>query len=291
MVKSACRKNLSISQCFHWYFSLSLKLDVVRWFETLLPSLLKGTLMPPLQLPVTPQARRARIEALAKFGIAAAVIIGVAPFVFLLVKGVVGLAISAAVGFTAIQFAPVFAMKIANWKLKAIKVEASQNPIETLENLLIERKAALTAAKQNLAQIMAQIDSFIEKAEGFVRKQPQTAEKWQERIQKARTMRASKARALEQAGQAVQQFEKEVDVARVEWDLVLAEQAMNKSLNIMSGDPMDLLKERTAIDSVRGQMNAAFASLDVELLLEDQSQDGIFVPLSTQKPELLERVS
>lgn len=80
----------------------------------------------------------------------------VAPLTALILWGFVGvLALIAAgiVGCVAIAFAPVFAMKLANWQLRAVIAEAEANPIPTRwNNFYIEER--------NLQSFAAQIESF-----------------------------------------------------------------------------------------------------------------------------------
>jgi hypothetical protein len=99
-------------------------------------------------------------------------------------------------------------------------------------------------------------------------------DRWQERVRKARALKESKGRAYKAALGALEAFESEVDLARTEWALVLAERAMSKSLGAMEGDPMSQLKSRTAITEVTMRMNEAFASLEVELLSSPGSSIG-----------------
>jgi hypothetical protein len=199
-------------------------------------------------------------------GLGAALV--VAPMIFLVVKGVAGLLAAGLLGLSGVQLAPAVALKLANWRLRLMQGEASGNPLPTLENMLIDRRTALTQASVQLQGAIAQIDAFVEQAEHFARIHPDAATRWLERAQRAKQLREQKKRALRTAAESVAAFEQEVDRARTEWALVEAERALSHSLGATRGDPMAQLLERTALDSVRLQMNSAFASLETELVLD-----------------------
>ncbi|MEY2874636.1 MAG: hypothetical protein RLZZ373_2007 [Pseudomonadota bacterium] len=200
----------------------------------------------------------------------------VAPVVFTIVQGMVGLMVAGALGMAGVQLAPVLALKLANLRLRLMQGEARGSPLPTLENLLLDRRAALTEASVQLQNAIAQIDAFVDQAGEFARRNPDAAPRWLERAGRATQLREQKKRALRTAAESVAAFEQEVDRARTEWALVEAERALSSSLGATRGDPMEQLLERTALDSVRLEMNRAFASLETELVLDLQTlpKDG-----------------
>ena len=66
------------------------------------------------------EIRRQKLATALKWGAGFVGAVLVAPFVFLAVKGIVGLAIAAALGLVITQLAPVFALKLANWRIKLL---------------------------------------------------------------------------------------------------------------------------------------------------------------------------
>jgi hypothetical protein len=226
--------------------------------------------LPPLQtLPSTRDAQRvARLARPLTWALGLGAALVVAPVIFLVVQGMAGLMAAGTLGLAGVQLAPVVALKLANWRLRLMQGEARGNPLPTLENLLIDRRTALTQASFQLQGAIAQIDAFVEQAQDFARTHPDAATRWLERAQRAGQLREQKKRALRTAAESVAAFEQEVDRARTEWALVEAERALSHSLGATRGDPMAQLLERTALDSVRLQMNRAFASLETELVLD-----------------------
>ncbi|MDZ7856798.1 hypothetical protein [Sphaerotilus sp.] len=192
----------------------------------------------------------------------------VAPVAFLLVEGVAGLLVAGTLGLAGVQLAPVLAMKLAHLRLRLMQGEARGNPLLTLENLLLDRRTALTQASVQLQGALAQIDAFVDQANTFALRHPDAAPRWRERAQRAEQLREQKKRALRTAAESVAAFEQEVERARTEWALVEAERVLSQSLDATRGDPMALLMERTALDSVRLEMNRAFASLETALVTD-----------------------
>lgn len=200
-------------------------------------------------------------------GLGAAVLM--APLVYLAITGIVGLAAATALGLVAINGAPALALRLSHWRLGLMRSETRRNPMISLERQLIERREALGRASEQLNLALARIDGFVETATAHARTEPASRTRWDGRIAQALALRQRKLDALRQAAIAVEAFDREVQRARIEWSVVEAEQAMHAALGATRGDPLEQLLERTALDSVREQMNRAFAGLDTELALED----------------------
>jgi hypothetical protein len=89
------------------------------------------------------EARRKRLGRIVTAAIIFTGSVVVAPVVFLAVKGIVGLAIAGTLGIAINAAAPVLSMKLANWRLRALKHEAKTNPIETLQNIALKKQGDL----------------------------------------------------------------------------------------------------------------------------------------------------
>ena len=215
------------------------------------------------------ESRRDKLALILKWGLIAGVGFIVAPLAFTLLTAVTALLLTGFIALTAVALAPVAAMKLANWRMSEILSEARRNPIPTLENELINRKAALQQASEHLQMSLAQVEGFIRQAEEAARQYPDMAARWRERSAKAQALADARKRSYIQASRAVDEFERVVERCRTEWKLVVAEAAMNNSLNATLGDPMAALRSRTAIEAVTDRMNEAFAGLEIALLQED----------------------
>lgn len=192
----------------------------------------------------------------------------VAPFVFLAIQGMLGLAVAGVIGLVGIHGAPVLAQRLSHGQLGALTRGARRNPLLSLEKQLIDRREALAAAARQLQLALARIDHFVEQAHEQARREPASGDRWRSRIEQAQALRGRKLAALQQASAAVEAFGQAVERARVEWAIVEAEQAMNQALGQATGQALEQLLERSALDSVREQMNRAFAGLETELALQ-----------------------
>ncbi len=214
------------------------------------------------------ESRRDTVAKIFSWGLVAGVGLVLAPLAFTLLTALVALVITAGLAMVTVALAPVAAMKLANWRMAEILTEARRNPIPTLENELLSRKAALRQAREQLKISLAQVEGFVGQADAAAGQYPDMAARWRERSAKARALADARRRSYIQASKAVDEFEGVVDRCRTEWKLVIAEAAMNSSLDATLGDPMAALRSRTAIDAVTDRMNEAFAGLEIALLEE-----------------------
>lgn len=218
-------------------------------------------------------ARRTKLATKLKIGAGIGAAAVVAPITFLAIGGIIGATIAAALGVVIVNMAPVFSMKIANLKIKAITHEASQNPSETLDNALIDKKNRLQAAETELKVRLGKADLFIQEAEKFAQAEPTEAKKWLEKIQNTKLLRERRKDEFRIASEKVEAFERLVERAKVELSLAQMESDSNQALNIIDGNPLDNLKESTALKSIQLQVNTALASLEVSLLKDGELKD------------------
>ena len=112
----------------------------------------------------------------------------VAPFIFIAIQGIIGLIVAAAISFVCWKFTGWFAMKVGNWRLKAIKAEAMKNPIETLQNDFVRRQDALTKFRGSISKFTAEIANFADKLVGFNKQYPEEAEKFKGQLNKMKQL-------------------------------------------------------------------------------------------------------
>lgn len=229
-------------------------------------------------------AKREKIATYAKWGIGFAALVVLSPIVFLAVKSLVGLIIVGALGFTAINVAPVFAMKIANWKVKMIVAEATVNPIETLTNLLIEKRKAFALFKENVTQAATAAKNFAQKVQGFKQKFPNRAPEFEAQLAAMNELVKRKYAALKDAEHTLSEGDVKLDEMKAYWEMSQAAQAANKAAGMDTGDLYEKLKADTAVDAVYTSMNRAFAELETAAALSgpgDNHDDE--VPALTQQ--------
>jgi hypothetical protein len=238
--------------------------------------------------------KRDKIAKLVKYGSAGLVALVVSPIIFLVIKGMVGLIMAAVLGFTAIQLAPWFAMKIANAKVKLIVSEAKENPIETMTNLLVEKRLAYATFKQSVEDAVTARNDFAQQVAEFKGKYPKRAAEFEQKVANMTTLVQRKKEALAAAKQMIDEGDSKLAEMKAYWDMSLAAQKANKASGMDTGDLYEKLKADTAVDAVFSSMNRAFAQLETEAAvsvtpdaLTHQSADVI--PIDIREGEKVQR--
>lgn len=114
------------------------------------------------------EKRRKRIETVMKVLGLGIVGFFVAPFIFLSIKGIIGLFIAVVLSVLIITvFVPWFAKAVANWRLKALKAEAAKNPIETLDNEYLRRKQQILDYRNKVRTFAAEVKNFGDQVAAF----------------------------------------------------------------------------------------------------------------------------
>ncbi len=212
--------------------------------------------------------KRQNIETLVKIGAALLVGFLVAPFIFVAIKGLIGLAVAALIGTACIFFTPWVAAMFANWRLKAIKHEASKNPIETLQNDYQSRVEALQAFRESIRSFAGEVTSFKGKAEEFKEKYPKEAARFDEQLQKMVSLLNLRKNKYEEAKSNIALYAGEIDKAKAIWEMSQAAAAMNKAAGMNADEFFAKIQVETALDSVQKSLSTAFSDLEISLLDE-----------------------
>lgn len=212
------------------------------------------------------EQRKLRIKKFASVGLIALAALVVSPLIFFVIKGLVGLVLAAVIGLSIVTFTPVIAMKFANWRLQAIKAESRTNPIETLQNQYIEKRAALGKFLDSISAFSTEVKNFENKVEEFNRKFPNEAARFQEQLDAMKKLLEFRKSRFKQAKAELDQFDNAIQRAEAMWNMSQAAQEMNKLAGMQTGDPFEKIKQDAAIDSVYSSMNKAFADLETALL-------------------------
>jgi hypothetical protein len=210
-------------------------------------------------------ARQQRIATVAKWGIGLAIAAGISPFIFFAVKGIIGLALAAAIGFVAIQLAPVFATKVANLSMRLLTAEAAANPIETMRNLYVEKSEDLERAGGAIEAFETEIRNFDDQVGTFKRDYPDEAAKYDELSEQMHAALADMKREQTQARKELHAFSQQIKKAEAIYKMALAANKVTKLSRSAEAKIYAQIKEQVALDSVRTQLNRAFAGLNSAL--------------------------
>lgn len=204
------------------------------------------------------------------------------PVAFATIQGAAGLIALLLIWTIGNAMVPVYARKLANWKLQAIKAEAARNPIETLENEYGARQTALKTFERSVQSLFGTYKNFKEEVDDLRSKHPEEAAKFADRLEQMRKLAEHKKALLDKGRRSLRDFADEIEKARVVWKVAQAANAASKAAGIVSGDDDILAKisAETAIDSVTENMNNAFAEIEVSLEAEP------FLASPNAKPQL-----
>lgn len=226
----------------------------------------------------------------------------VSPFIFLALGGIVGLAVSAAIGFTLVQLAPWFALKVANLKYRLIDAEkvnhikqvtkaAADNPIDTLTALLIAKKQAFQVFKSSVEVAVTARSNFQTKVDSFKKKYPARAHEFETQLSRMTDLVERKKVALSDAQKSLEDGGNKLEEMKAYYEMSKDAIEANRAAGMDTGDAFEKLKADTACDAVFESMNMAFAQLEVAAALDvapDDKQGPAVVQLSHSEPRVLD---
>lgn len=241
---------------------------------------------------LTTEQRKARIAAWAKWAMGLAGAVLIAPFVYLAVKGLFGLALASVLGLAIVHGAPVLSMKFANWKLKGLKQEARQNPIETRQNIALQARARITDAEQELTNFATEVRNFADQVKTLRSSQPDDAADFDEQLRGLQRLLELKRQRLAEAKRNADDFEAATARAANKWKVAQAAIRMQKLSGSMADDEMNKLLAAESLDSVQSSMNRALAELDSALAMEAPPAlaSPAIPPIDVRAIEIQERV-
>lgn len=199
-------------------------------------------------------------------GLGAALV--VAPVVFMMIKGIVGLAVAAVLGLLVVNFAPVLARKVANWKLLALKDEARTNPIETRQNIAIAARQRLLKAQQELQAFATEVRNFASEVNQLAREQPDDAADFQKQLAQLQGLLQLKTEKLQVAKREADEFDAKTARAARKWKVAQSAIRMQKLAGAQADDAMNKLLAEESLDAVETAMNQAFAEMDSTFALQ-----------------------
>ncbi|MDQ1829954.1 hypothetical protein [Massilia scottii] len=202
--------------------------------------------------------------------------------------GLIALALIGAVSVALFQALPLLGQKLENRLLAVRKAEARANPIEQLQNFLLQKRQRVVAFKKAVVSIGAQIKSMSDMIEERKRQKPGYDASRQENAVKA----MKEAHVLlvvkyKNAELALVQLSEVVEDKKFEWRFGQAGQAAIQNLNATSGQELlNQMLADEAFDSVRDNFNQVFSELEMEAeklssAKELSFDDGMSIDLSS----------
>lgn len=199
-----------------------------------------------------------------KVAIVGAGILLAAPLVGLVFAGLmsaIGLLIGAVIVSAAIAFAPAWAMKLANWRMQAVKAEASANPIETMQVLYTEKMQALGGFAGQIEKFAAKIENTRSQLARLRQKYPAEAQVFEEHLAKMEQLKVNRWAQYKRAERELARFRDEIDKAEAIWAMAQAAKSLDEAAG-MGSNVLDEIKAKTAVIAVETSMNEAVAQLE-----------------------------
>jgi hypothetical protein len=214
------------------------------------------------------EERRKRIEKIVKVIGVGVVGLFVAPYVLISIKGLIGLAIAGFLSFIIINFIPVVASMVANWRLKALKAEANRNPVETLQNDWNRKNSKIQEFRQSVVTFRGKIETFGSKLEKFDDKHPEEAERFRLILNKMKELLGFRERKLSGAQRDLELYKSDIEKAGDIWEMGQVANEMAEAAGMTEDEFFAEIQKKTAIDSIQNNINTAIAELDQNLLDE-----------------------
>lgn len=180
--------------------------------------------------------------------------------------GLIALGAVGIVGFGVLQSLPYFGQKIENAVLKLRKGEARANPIEQLQNFLMQKAKQVAEFKTAVTSIGGQIKSLEAMVIQRKKERPDYDASAQERsIQAMKDAHRTLMIKYSNAEDALKKLQLAIQDKEFEWKFSQAGQAAMKSLNATSGkELMEAMLADEAFRSVTENFNKVFAELEME---------------------------
>ncbi|MBY0538476.1 hypothetical protein K2P47_03730 [Patescibacteria group bacterium] len=209
----------------------------------------------------------------------------VAPIVAIALGVVVNIAAIAAVGVVLLgvwMARPLAILKWKNFVLKALKAEARANPIETLQNEYLTRKALFEEANERLVTLVAMRDTIKEKIVSFEQKHRRSDADLQKMFEGLSKLIDQLQVSLKTARTKLDDFKKNLEYQSDRYKLAVHTGALANELRQATGDtdPMQQFLHDEAMDSIRSEFNMSMANIN-QLLLDDDT-----VPQIQAAPQL-----
>jgi len=227
---------------------------------------------------LTPEQRKQRTELIVKIVGLLGVCLVLGPLAGTIAAGLGALAallVGVAGIFVVWKFIPWFALKIGNARLKAIKAEAMKNPVETLQNQLVEKRKSLDSFKENIRVFAAQVLSFSDEVKKYVKDGLEDAQTYVEQLAKMKKVLELRQQRYKDAEQTLVEFEETIQRTDRKWKMACAAAKMNEAAGEIEGDVFDKICIETAMSSVQDKLNQSFADLEIALMDEDKSKKQI----------------
>jgi hypothetical protein len=192
----------------------------------------------------------------------------ISPVVFLALKGVLGLialGVAAGAGLVILRLSPIVSMKVSNLLLKGIASEAAANPIETMQNLLIEKSQELQDADKAIVDFETEVANYADQTVDFSKQYPEEAPRYEEIARRMREGLEQQKRGQEDARARLADLGQKIEKAKAIYKMSLAANKVTSLSKSAEKEIFQNIRETVALDAVRTSLNRSFAALNMAI--------------------------
>lgn len=243
------------------------------------------------------QVKKQQFIKIATVGVALVACALALPVIIYGALGMMGFLIAGAIGLIGINAAPVVALKLSDWKYRAMDEERVQhiekvvkaaevNPIETLIQQSMEKRQASDAFKQSISAFSTEVKNFTDQIKEFGKEYPDDVARFQAQLDAMNKLLSFRQDRYKQLQKELDNFDSAIKRAQAMWKMSQAAQKMNKMAGVELADPFVKIKADAAIDSVMTSMNRAFSEMETALLDNKEVQQATLAVEHSSSPVL-----
>lgn len=208
--------------------------------------------------------KQKKFKLMAQLAIGGAIAFAVAPAIFMVVKGIIGLAIAAVIGGVCFALTPAVSTWLTNMKFKALKSVIQTNPVETLQSQREVRAQELQNFRVALNTQTVELERFRVEVQHMQRDYPDEAPRYVQQLQDFEKLLAFRVDQYKKAKVALVKFEDSIRKAERIYRMSLASQKAGAAMNA-NEDFMSKFKEEVAFDAIEEENIKAIAALKMAM--------------------------
>jgi len=216
--------------------------------------------------------RRPKLAAALKWGIGLVAVFVAGLAAITIVQGILALSLLGIAAAAVVYGSPWAAMKLANMSLSAQKHEARENPIETRQTMALRMRADHKAGGELLTTFSAEVMNFADQVKALKHEQPDDSADFDTQLESMRQLLEHRRQKWNEAGAAIEAFEKATERAARKWKVAQSAAALQKLSGAAENKAMDKLLAAESLDAVQTAMNRALAEMNHALAVEAPPQ-------------------
>lgn len=198
-------------------------------------------------------------------------------FIFKALLGLIALGVGIVAAIALANFLPAINLRLANFALKVMKIEARKNPIETLERARMVAADRMVAAENRYSILSAAASDYHRDLTATRKEFPEEDLSEEEKTAgRLDQMVADLEGQIREGQRALALYERKLAATKRKYTLKLKVLEAEEKIGNMDGQAVldDILQEE-ALDSVATGLNQTLTTLETRLKLSDQNFLGI----------------